>query len=35
MSLFGFVKDIGRNLFNKDENAAKKIKAHMMTITRA
>ena len=29
MSLFGFVKDIGRNLFNKDEDAAKKIKAHI------
>ena len=29
MSLFGFVKDIGRNLFNKDEEAADKIKAHI------
>lgn len=25
MSLFGFVKDIGRNVFNKDEDAAEKI----------
>lgn len=29
MSLFGFVKDIGRNLFNKDEDAAENIKAHI------
>lgn len=29
MSLFGFVKDIGRNIFNKDEDAAEKIKAHI------
>ncbi len=29
MSLFGFVKDIGRKLFNKDEDAAEKIKAHI------
>ena len=29
MSLFGFVKDIGSNLFNKDEDAAEKIKAHI------
>lgn len=29
MSLFGFVKDIGRNIFNKDEEAAEKIKAHI------
>ena len=26
MSLFGFVKDIGRRVFNKDEEAAEKIK---------
>lgn len=26
MSLFGFVKDIGRKVFNKDEDAAEKIK---------
>lgn len=25
MSLFGFVKEIGRNVFNKDEDAAEKI----------
>jgi LysM repeat protein len=30
MSLFGFVKDIGRRLFNKDEEAAEKIKAHIL-----
>ena len=30
MSLFGFVKEIGRNLFNKDEDAAKKIKEHIL-----
>jgi nucleoid-associated protein YgaU len=29
MSLFGFAKDIGRRLFNKDEEAAEKIKAHI------
>lgn len=29
MSLFGFVKDIGRNIFNSDEDAAEKIKAHI------
>jgi hypothetical protein len=26
MSLFGFVKDIGRKIFNKDEAAAEDIK---------
>jgi len=30
MSLFGFVKDIGRRLFNKDEEAADKIKEHIL-----
>jgi hypothetical protein len=30
MSLFGFVKDIGRRLFNKDEEAAEKIKEHIL-----
>lgn len=30
MSLFGFVKDIGRRLFNKDEDAAEKIKEHIL-----
>jgi LysM repeat protein len=30
MSLFGFVKDIGRRLFNKDEEAAAKIKEHIL-----
>ncbi len=30
MGLFGFVKDIGRRLFNKDEEAAEKIKAHIL-----
>jgi LysM repeat protein len=30
MSLFGFVKDIGRRLFNKDEDAADKIKEHIL-----
>ena len=29
MSLFGFVKDIGRNIFNSDDDAAEKIKAHI------
>ena len=29
MSLFGFVKDIGRRVFNKDEEAAEKIKEHI------
>ena len=29
MSLFGFVKDIGRKLFNKDEEAAAAIKKHI------
>lgn len=29
MSLFGFVKDIGKRLFNKDGEAADKIKAHI------
>lgn len=29
MSLFGFVKDIGRKLFDKDEDAAEKIKNHI------
>lgn len=29
MSLFGFVKDIGRNIFNRDEEAAEKIAAHL------
>lgn len=28
-SLFGFVKDIGRRVFNKDEDAADKIKEHI------
>lgn len=30
MSLFGFVKDIGRRLFNRDEEAAAKIKEHIL-----
>jgi LysM repeat protein len=30
MGLFGFVKDIGRRLFNKDEEAAAKIKEHIL-----
>ena len=30
MSLFGFVKDIGRRLFNKDEEAAEKIREHIL-----
>ena len=30
MSLFGFVKDIGRRLFNRDEEAAGKIKEHIL-----
>jgi nucleoid-associated protein YgaU len=30
MSLFGFVKDVGRRLFNKDEEAAEKIKEHIL-----
>ena len=29
MSLFGFVKDIGRKLFDKEEDAAQKIKDHI------
>lgn len=29
MSLFGFVKDIGRRVFNKDEEAAEKIRDHI------
>lgn len=29
MSLFGFVKDIGRKIFNKDEEAAEEIKAYI------
>jgi nucleoid-associated protein YgaU len=29
MSLFGFVKDIGRRVFNKDEEAADKIREHI------
>lgn len=29
MSLFGFVKDIGRKIFNKDEEAAEKIKQYI------
>ncbi len=29
MSLFGFVKDIGRKIFNKDEEAAEKIKEYI------
>ena len=29
MSLFGFVKDIGRRVFNTDEDAAEKIKEHI------
>jgi len=30
MSLFGFVKDIGNRVFNKDEEAADKIRAHIL-----
>lgn len=30
MSLFGFAKDIGRRLFNRDEEAAGKIKEHIL-----
>jgi phage tail protein X len=30
MDLFGFVKDVGRRLFNKDEEAAGKIKEHIL-----
>lgn len=30
MDLFGFVKDVGRRLFNKDEEAAEKIKQHIL-----
>jgi len=30
MGLFGFAKDIGRKLFNKDEEAAEKIKQHIL-----
>ncbi|MBT8141124.1 MAG: peptidoglycan-binding protein LysM [Gammaproteobacteria bacterium] len=29
MSLFGFVKDIGNRVFNKDEDAAEKIRDHI------
>ena len=29
MGLFDFVKDIGRKLFNRDEEAAEKIKQHI------
>lgn len=29
MDLFGFAKDVGRRLFNKDEDAADKIKEHI------
>ena len=29
MSLFGFAKHVGRQLFNKDEDAADKIKDHI------
>jgi len=31
MSLFGFVKDIGRNVFNRDEDAAEKIAEHLQS----
>lgn len=30
MDLFGFVKDVGRRLFNKDEEAAGKIRDHIL-----
>jgi len=30
MDLFGFVKDVGRRLFKKDEEAAEKIKEHIL-----
>jgi LysM repeat protein len=30
MGLFGFAKDIGRKLFNKDADAAEKIKEHIL-----
>jgi nucleoid-associated protein YgaU len=30
MSLFGFAKDIGRRLFNRDEEAAEKIRDHIL-----
>ena len=30
MDLFGFVKDVGRKLFNKDEEAAEKICDHIL-----
>lgn len=30
MSLFGFVKDIGNRVFNKDEDAAEKIREHII-----
>jgi nucleoid-associated protein YgaU len=30
MDLFGFVKDVGRRLFKKDEEAAEKIKQHIL-----
>ncbi len=29
MGLFDFVKEIGRKLFNRDEEAAEKIKKHI------
>ncbi len=29
MDLFGFAKDVGRRLFNKDDDAAEKIKEHI------
>jgi len=31
MDLFGFVKDVGRRLFRKDEEAAEKIKEHILS----
>ena len=30
MDLFGFVKDVGRRLFDKDEEAAEKIRQHIL-----
>jgi phage tail protein X len=30
MDLFGFVKDVGRRLFNRDEDAAQKIRQHIL-----
>lgn len=30
MDLFGFVKDVGRRLFNKDEDAAERIRDHIL-----